>query len=315
MQRRNLGASDQTVPIVGLGALEIGRDWGLPGPERGRPQEEAAFELLRAALDCGVDLWDTAPAYQLSEKRIGSFLAQSPADVFISTKTGELFDDEGNQLYDFSKEGTKRFIARSLENLQVERIDMLFIHCGADEVDVIESDEAFAVMDDARGEGEIRFLGTSPNTVAGAEATIGCGLYDAIQINFNAFEQEMAPQIERAAGQGMAVFVRGSLAMGFATERAARFRAKFPELQTELAGVERQLAEAGLDLREALLRFAAWYPGVTLVLSGTKHPEHLRGNVAAVNRGPLPEEIERAIRGLSRWQPVVAHYYAAIFGG
>ncbi|HOM57430.1 MAG TPA: aldo/keto reductase, partial [Candidatus Latescibacteria bacterium] len=72
MEYRILGRTGLRVSEIGLGALEIGRDWGIPvGTDFGRPDEKGAERLLNAALDAGITIIDTAPAYQLSEERIG----------------------------------------------------------------------------------------------------------------------------------------------------------------------------------------------------------------------------------------------------
>lgn len=312
MRRRQFGSRQETVPAMGLGALEIGRDWGPRGEGRARPGEEQAFALLKTALEAGIDLWDTAPAYQLSEARIGAFLKKNPVEVFLSTKTGELFDENGKQYYDFTAAGTDKFIKKSLEKLG-RRIDALFIHCGPDEEEVVKGDAVFSAMDKARSDGNVRYLGVSPNTIRGLRLTVESGRFDAVQMNFNAFEQEAAPMIERAAQKGMAVFIRGALAIGFATDRAKKFRAGFPDLESEFKKISATLSESGIDFREALFRFAAWQPGATVLLSGTKHPEHLLRNAQWVDKGALPPAVHKLIKSLSKWKPVLDKYYEAIF--
>ena len=78
------------LPRLGLGTVAFGRDWGLKYARRARlPSDAELDQLLGTALDLGVTLLDTAPAYGTSEERLGQLLRQWPGRFLLSTKVGE----------------------------------------------------------------------------------------------------------------------------------------------------------------------------------------------------------------------------------
>ena len=119
MNYRPLGKTGLEVSEVGLGALELGAAYGI-GEECGQiPSDEEAAELLQAAVEAGINLFDTAGIYGLSEHRIGRFLLTTRQRVIVTTKlnVGErngkkldtmcciVFEIEGGQV----KSGTEHF--------------------------------------------------------------------------------------------------------------------------------------------------------------------------------------------------------------
>ena len=90
LEQRPVGNTGLAVTLLGFGALEIGRDWGLgDAARRQRPAEADACTVLHAALDLGITLIDTASAYHRSEERIGRCLAGERERYVLATKCGE----------------------------------------------------------------------------------------------------------------------------------------------------------------------------------------------------------------------------------
>src|SRR5438128_8476058 len=88
MKYRPLGRTGLTVSAVSLGAVSLGIDYGIAAPGAfGRPSEDEAIALIRAALDRGITLIDTAPAYGAAEHIVGR-AAGGDARAIISTKAG-----------------------------------------------------------------------------------------------------------------------------------------------------------------------------------------------------------------------------------
>src|SRR3954447_14299500 len=123
LEKRPVGASGLAVTLLGFGALEIGRDWGLgDATQRQRPAEAEACAVLQTALDLGINLIDTASAYHRSEERIGRCLADQRPRYVLATKCGE-HNAEPDTYYDFSYEAIRASIRRSHELLQTDVID------------------------------------------------------------------------------------------------------------------------------------------------------------------------------------------------
>ena len=96
---RDVGQTGLKVPPLGFGAFKIGRNEGVKYPTPyDLPDEAAVGRLLNSILDLGCTLIDTAPAYGLSEARIGQAIGHRRGEFVLSTKVGETFEDGQSNL-------------------------------------------------------------------------------------------------------------------------------------------------------------------------------------------------------------------------
>ncbi len=196
----------------GLGLVSIGRIWGV-----GRspvPEETEAEALLQAAIDNGIRIFDTAPAYGASERRLGAFLKHLPVEVrgtvMVMTKAGEHWDDDAGAAYvDHGADAMARSLDRSIELLG--RIDLLQLHKATEEA--IASPATEALVRRARAAGIARF-GASVSSVAAGRLALKTGLFSALQFPFNATSRDLEPLLaDLEAARGVAV-VNRPYAMG-----------------------------------------------------------------------------------------------------
>jgi aryl-alcohol dehydrogenase-like predicted oxidoreductase len=123
MVRRPLGSTGALVSPVGFGAFKIGRNVGIKYAHAyALPDEAHVVALLNGVLDLGVNLIDTAPAYGLSEERIGKSIAHRRDEFILATKVGEYFE-RGRSTFDFSAEGVQASVERSRSRLRSDVID------------------------------------------------------------------------------------------------------------------------------------------------------------------------------------------------
>ena len=125
MDKRTLGNSGLQVSAIGLGCMGISH--GL-GPAMDRQQGVA---VIRAAVERGITLFDTAEAYgpYLNEEVVGEALAPFQSEVVIATKFGFAFDGEGRQTGVNSRpEHIKQVADASLQRLRVDAIDLFYQH-------------------------------------------------------------------------------------------------------------------------------------------------------------------------------------------
>ena len=294
LETRILGRTGLAVSLLGLGCGGNSR----LGLANGGTEEHAA-DVVRAALDMGVTMLDTARVYG-TERAVGLALrGRRRQQVVISSKSPYL--DAAGQL--LSGEAFQANLETSLAELGVECIDIYFIH-GLTLAQYEASRERFApVLQRARQAGKIRFFGITeqferdtrhemlPRALQDSE-------WDVMMVGFNllnpsARERVLAITRQKGIGVlGMFAVRRGLIDAALLRTLLGRLAAS-GQIDPALASAPDLMASLGLSgvsetLSEAAYRFCAYEPGMDCVLSGTSRAEHLRANLAAVQRGPLP---------------------------
>ncbi len=287
MEQRILGNTGESVSLIGLGALEIGRDWGIGSHgDTARPTEAQAALVLRRALDLGITLIDTASAYHASESRIGQALAGRRDQYFLASKCGE-HNREPGTYYDFSEAAIRDSIERSLERLGTPVIDLMQIHFGPEPRRVLAEGDTVRAMRKARDKGQVRFLGAScdadmvPDIIALKD-------FDVVQLTYNLLDRRAEDAIRLAADHGLGVTVRFPLAMGWLTPKGQSLRPDSPKMA---AALDQSLALVDNNFGQLMalaLQFIARMPEVQSILVGTKNPMHLEQAVRAAEL-PLPD--------------------------
>ena len=252
MVKRRLGRSAIEVTPIGFGAFKIGRNTGVKYPQAyDLPDVDAVARLFDGLLDLGINYIDTAPAYGLSEERVGAALAGRRDDLVLSTKVGETFTD-GRSTFDFSARGIRESVQRSLRLLRTETIDVVFIHSDGDDIRIQTRTDAVPTLTALRDEGVIRAIGLSGKTVEGARAALSWS--DVLMVEYNDRDRTHAGVIAEAAERGVGIVVKKGLASGrLAAEQAVRFV---------------------LDTA-----------GVSSLVVGSLSLDHIRDNVAVAARG------------------------------
>ena len=164
MEYRDLGRTGMRVSEISLGTWAFGGDWGTVG-------EDDACAALNRAVDLGVNFLDTADVYGdgRSEKLIGRLLKDRPNDeILVATKAGRRLDPHTPEGYDYHN--LSAFVERSLNNLGVEALDLLQLHCPPTEV--YRQDSTFEALDRLQEAGKVRNYGVSVEKVEEARMAI-----------------------------------------------------------------------------------------------------------------------------------------------
>jgi aryl-alcohol dehydrogenase-like predicted oxidoreductase len=209
---RVLGDTGLSACPVGFGAFKIGRNEKIKYAEAyALPSEDGAERLLNGVLDLGIDLIDTAPAYGLSEQRIGRHLTHRRGEFLLSTKVGETFEN-GVSTYDFSAHAVRHSVRRSLERLRTDVLDFVFLHSDGRDLHVLHETDAVETLLDKKRRGLVRFVGLSGKTVEGARAALEWA--DALMVEYHPRDTSHEGVIIEAAERGVAIFVKKPLASG-----------------------------------------------------------------------------------------------------
>src|SRR6185437_12817039 len=206
MEQRVLGRTGRSVGSVGLGAWQLGADWG-------EVSEDDALETLNGALAAGVTFIDTADVYGdgRSEQIIGRLLRERPdAGLTIATKMGRrvALDPALYTLDNF-----RAWTDRSRENLGVETLDLVQLHCPPQEV--YSSAAIYEALDTIVAEKRIAAYGVSVETCEQALTAIAHPGVATVQIILNAFRLKPLDEVLPAAQKaGVGIIARVPLASG-----------------------------------------------------------------------------------------------------
>ena len=315
MNHRTLG-NVGAVSEVGYGAWQIGGDWG-------DVSESEAVDAVEAARDAGIDFFDTADVYGdgRSERIVGDVLEADigSGDVTVATKAGRRLDPHVAERY--TEENLRRFVDRSRENLGMETLDLVQLHCPP--TDAYYQPETFDALDTLADEGRIANYGVSVERVEEGLKAIAYPGVESVQIIFNPFRQRPAELfLDEAAARDVGVICRVPLASGLLTgalSRDTEFAADDHrnynregdafDVGETFAGVP---YEVGLDAADALaerapatddglslpglsLRWILDHDAVTTVIPGSTTPEHIRSNAAVSDLDPLGEDDREAV--------------------
>jgi aryl-alcohol dehydrogenase-like predicted oxidoreductase len=207
--------------------------------------------LLEGLLDLGINYIDTAPAYGLSEERIGRCLASRRREVVLATKVGETFS-EGISQYDFTSDRLRASVERSLARLKADVIDVLLLHSDGRDAWIQTETDAVSVLQKLKDRGLVRSIGLSGKTVEGARQALEWA--DVLMVEYHIEDRSHEALIDQAAQSGVGVVVKKGLASGH------------------------------LPAGEAI-RFVLGNPHVAALVVGGLNLAHFRDNVRLANGG------------------------------
>jgi aryl-alcohol dehydrogenase-like predicted oxidoreductase len=304
MEQRTIARLGRAVSAVGLGTWQLGGDWGTV-------DERAAAETLEAAVAAGITFFDTADVYGdgRSERFNGALRAAHP-EVFVATKMGRRVEQ---LLENYTRANFQAWTSRSRENLGMERLDLVQLHCPPDSV--YASDAVFEQLDELVAQGVIAAYGVSVETCAQALEAITRPHVATVQIILNCFRlRPLERVLPAAAAAGVGIIARVPLASGLLAggyDRATQFapgdhrnynrRGEAFDVGETFSGVPyevgleavrrlRELIDPGMTMAQFALRWVLDQPGVSTVIPGARNPEQARANASAAALAPLTRE-------------------------
>lgn len=288
MEQRAYGTTGLVVSVGGLGAGQVGD---------GALTEREAADLLGGALDAGITLIDTARGYGESEARIGRHVSHRRGEYVLSTKVG--YGVEGHE--DWTASCVAAGIDRARRVMRTEVLDIVHLHsCPAS---VLRSSGVVEALVEAREAGSVRAIAYS-----GENDDLACalrlGVFDGVMASLNVCDQRVLDEALPAIREGRLGFIAKRPIANAPWRHVERPVGKYVEVYWDrfrTMGFGGESASVtcvseGVGWAEAALRFAAFVPGVSSVITGTASLEHLRANIDAVGGGALSEEAVAAFR-------------------
>ena len=314
MHKRSFGQTGLQAGEVGLGC------WQLGGSDWGDISDELGLGILHAAVEKGVNFFDTADVYGggRSESLIGRFLKESPVEVFVATKLGRASDPgwPGN----FTEKAVRAHTEASLQRLGVDAIDLTQLHCVPPEV--LRQGDIFEWLRTLRREGKIKHFGASVESMDEAAVCLDQPGLVSLQIIFNIFRQKPIDVLfERAKRQNIALIVRLPLASGLLAGKYTR-ETRFPEQDhrnynrdgqafnvgetfaglpfetgVELADALKPLVPEGMTLAQMALRWCLDQDAITVVIPGAKSVAMAEANAHVSDLPALSPALHATLRG------------------
>lgn len=317
MEERVLGRTERPVSVVGLGTWQLGGDWG-------EVSESDALDLLDAAVESGVTLFDTADVYGdgRSEQIIGRFLGDNPdLQITVATKMGRR---EAQDPANFTYDNFRAWADRSRRNLGTDQLDLVQLHCPP--TAVFSQDQVYDALDQLVAEGVIANYGVSVETTDEALTAITRRGTASVQIILNAFRlKPLDDVLQLAQTDGVGIIARVPLASGLLSGRYTE-QTTFGEKDHRTYNRHGEAFDAGetfsgvdfatgvraaqsfgklvADLpfaatpAQAALAWIIQQPGVTTVIPGARNREQALANAAAAELPALPQTFLDGVREL-----------------
>ena len=304
MDYTKLGRTGLNVSVAGLGCgghSRLGQTYGNT--------VEQSVAVVKGAIELGINWIDTAAAYG-TEKIVGEAVRGVRDKVYISTKTAILPWGEP-KAQPFTGAQVLEQLEKNLSRLGTDYVDLYNLHGIVHAQLPYVAAEIVPALRKAREQGKIRFLGITEHFGGDTNhkmlsAAVPTGIWDVVMVGFNLLNPSARRNVLRLT-RAHDVGVQDM----FAVRRAL----SNPDgLREALDGIEKagQLDRGKLDagdplgflkdgtegIVDAAYRFCRHEPGIDIVLTGTGKVEHLKENVASINRGPLPAKMQARLEDL-----------------
>jgi aryl-alcohol dehydrogenase-like predicted oxidoreductase len=305
MEYRKLGTGDLQVSAIGFGC------WGISGGSMWGEQDEAdSINALNAAVDSGINFFDTAEGYGdgYSEELVGRALAGRRDSIILATKVSP---------QNLAPSALRESCEASLRRLQTDHVDLYQIHWPNPPGD---ADEIVKTFEKLRKEGKIRYLGVSnfgPKDLERYPDDLFVSNQLSYSIAFRAIEYSL---LDASVSRGMSIIAYSTLLHGILTgqfknadevpvgrARTRHFSSERDGTRHGEPGQERSLFalidemrevadEAGMSVREVAMLWVLSRKGVATILAGSRTPAQAETNAAVADRSLSRAHLERLER-------------------
>ena len=294
MKYRKLGNSGVEVSVIGQGTWEMGNDFF------GEIDQEIAISAIRASIDAGVNMVDTAAAYGedgASERLVAKAIKGVRNKVVLATKLG-VIRFQGNYIHCLDRNVMRIELETSLKRLETDYIDLYYIHWPDYNAGIEGALEELVKM---KEEGKIRMIGVSNFDTKQIQTSIDIADIAAVQpplnlLNRSSMVNNILPLCHK---NNVGVVTYGSLGGGILTGKMQKpvtggkeLRAVFypyyeepmwTKCQTFLDVLRKVAAERGVSVAEVSINWVLSQPGVTCSLMGATTPEMALENAKAAD--------------------------------
>lgn len=317
MKYRPLGQTGIQVSEIGLGCWQFGGDFGPVA-------REEADQTMSAAIDEGINFFDTADVYGAgqSEQWIGDYLKKAGKKIFVATKYGR-----GGGVFPagYSLDSMRSQVLEAIKRLQVPQIDLLQLHCVP--TAILQQGVIFDWLRTLQQEGLVSHFGASVESVEEGLLCLQQPGITSLQVIFNIFRQKPVEELfPTALDKQVGIIVRLPLASGLLTGKLNRkttfaetdhrhynrdgqcfnvgetFAGLPFETAVDLVDGLRQFTPPDMTMVEMALRWILDHQAVTTVIAGARRSEQVRTNATAADIAPLSATVHQQLSDFYRQQ-------------
>lgn len=302
MKFRKLGNTGESLSAIGLGCMGMSHAYG-------ELDDKESIATLHLALDLGINFWDTADMYGngKNEALVSKVLVPNRHKIFIATKFGFRWRDDGTNYFDGSPAYMRTAVEKSLQRLKIDTIDLYYSH----RIDAnIPVEETVGGMAELVKEGKVRYLGLSECSAATLRRAHAVHPIAALQSEYSILTRDVEKEILpvcRELGVGFVPYsplVRG-LITGTIHDReelpSGDFRRTLPRMQDRHWENNRLLSsefaslakEKGATPAQLALAWVLAQGDDLIPIPGTKKRKYLRENAAAVDIQLNKKDLDR----------------------
>jgi aryl-alcohol dehydrogenase-like predicted oxidoreductase len=299
--RKVLGGALE-VSAIGLGCMGMSNTYGTVDPEQ-------SIATIRRALDLGIDFIDTADIYGLggNETLVGRAIAHHRDEAVLATKFGIVALEDGRRGVDGSPDHARRCCEESLRRLDVDVIDLYYLH----RVDpTVPIEDTVGAMSDLVREGKVRYLGLSMATAETLQRAETVHPISALQSEWSLWSRDIESEVvpaARALGVGIVPFSplgrgfltgslrdRDALEPNDARRRSPRFQGgAFERHAAVVAELGQLAADRGITVAQLSLAWVLGQGNDVVPIPGSSRIAHLESNAVAANIALETDECER----------------------
>ncbi|MBS5517607.1 MAG: aldo/keto reductase [Clostridiales bacterium] len=303
MKFRKLGQSDLNCSVIGLGT------WGMAGSFWGKVDDDQSIATIRAGLEAGINLIDTAPVYGdgHSEEVVGRALeGLKREDIVLATKCGR---------FTCETEKIRQELETSLKRLKTDYIDLYQVHWPDDKVPF---EETFGELENMRKQGKIRYIGVSNFSVEQTEEASKYCQIVSTQPQYSLLVRDIEKDIlPYCVEKNIGILSYGSIGAGALTgkfkekpvfkeddERASFYtffqEQNWPKTKQMIDTLEEIAASHGKPTVHAAINWVLKQKGISVALVGARTPEQVRMNAQAADWELTDEENAKILQAYDR---------------
>lgn len=285
MKKRELGKSGLFISELSLGTMSLPND------------TDEVSRIVHAALDAGINFFDTADLYDGGDNEIhvGQAIKGKRQDIILATKVGNKLNEDGKGwTWDPSKAHISKAIKKSLTRLGTDYIDLYQLHGGTMEDDV---DETIDTFESLKKEGLIRHYGISSIRPTVIERFLKKSSAVSVMMQYNLLDRRPEEWFRMIEQLDASIITRGTIAKGLLTSegitRAASATGFANYDAAELTQTVRALSRESKDLHAAAIAYILEQEPVATALIGARTETQLLESVVAYEKDCSTEELMR----------------------